>query len=360
MLDKCSLLLSNFDKLRQLFTLYGLRPADYWRGFHDTEHPDVEDALEKTFELFEDGMFDFTLNTTVSSLIEFFCGREVGEKRDNCTKRIKMLIAFEDYFILYQEDVLDPNLWTKSPITTKYPEVHDILDDDNLFDLSRAQVRDDERVQYKADVFFYHPALSFHFLREFLDFCHRDATCARKIALDPRRILPAREYPIRLLEAYWFGPKFNLGKIDDRIHGIELAVHTRPPNSRRNLLSSKLDRTEFMWSMRDNLKTLQVEELIPIDKDNLAKRLIVRYIHTIRDVDQHAFIHLDGAIRIYSPEGYIHRFSSKLSDHPNSDGYFKLFRIDGKIPEQDWIDLIANFFSGNELIHEYFGQPLEE
>jgi len=122
----------------------------------------------------------------------------------------------------------------------------------------------------------------------------------------------------------------------------------------------KLDRTEFMWSMGGDLKTLQIEELVPHDEAKPAKRIATRYIHTIRDTANHAFIHLDGAVRWYSPENYGLRFHSKLSDHPDPDGYYKLFRVDGKIANQDWIDLIANFFSGNELIHEYFGQPMRE
>jgi hypothetical protein len=165
---------------------------------------------------------------------------------------------------------------------------------------------------------------------------------------------------MRLLEDYWFGPKFNLDDIDGRIHGIELTVHTRLPDSYLNMLPGKLNRTEFMWSMRGDLKTLQIEELVPLNDTELARRIAVRYIHTIRDTVNHAFVHLDGAIRWYSPENYIFRFDTKLSNRPNPDGYYKLFRVDGNITNQDWIDLIANFFSGNELIHEYFGQPMKE
>jgi hypothetical protein len=122
----------------------------------------------------------------------------------------------------------------------------------------------------------------------------------------------------------------------------------------------RLARTEFMWSIRENLKTLQIEEIVPFDEKKPVKRIAVKYVHTIRDTASHAFVHLDGAIRWYSSENYALRFETKLSNHPNSDGYYKLFRIDGEISDQDWTDLIANFFSGNELIHEYFGQPMKE
>jgi hypothetical protein len=354
--EKRIALLSAFNELSRLLVLHGTRPADFWRGFKNELYPEIQNVLEKAFELYDDSLVELPIDIDLDTVEQLLCETKHGEERTQCIKRIRMLVALDEYMILHQDNLLDPQLWNQSPLLAKYPEIRSILDEDGLFDIANAQMVDSERVRYQDDVFFFHPELTFHFLQEFSRFCSAEGKCKKRVALDPRRILPARHYPIRLLEAYWYGPKFNLDDVDAQIHGIEFTVHARMPDSPRRLLGAHLERTEFMWSMQDNLKTLQIEELVAIEEN--SARVKTRYIHTIRDVTRHTFVHLDGAIRWYSHENYLRRFDDKLSNHPNADGYFKLFRIDGELSDQDWLDLIANYYSGNELIHEYFGQPM--
>lgn len=348
-----------FKQLTEWFVLYDLSPNQFLRSFVCKEYPFIEATLRKAFEVYDNSILtELELNANYLQLADFWC-QDVTKEKDLCLKQVRMLLQLNLYKIHHQEDLLDPNLWNHSPITAKYPEFSDFLDDDHLFDLAKAQIIDNDKVQYKSDLLFYHPGLSHHFRREFLSFCLNETNCDKKIALDPRRMVPAKRYPKRLLLDYWFGPQFNIEDIDDRIYGIQMTSHGRRQDSYLNSISP-LDRTEFMWSMRNNLKTLQIEELVPtnIDKYQAIKRIAVRYIHSIRDTERQSFVHLDGAIRYYLPENYANRFHSKLTDHPNADGYYKLFRIDGMIPNQMWIDLIANYYSDNELIHEYFGQPI--
>jgi hypothetical protein len=345
-------LLLIFDELAYQLMLYGRHPIDYMYDFNDEENPKITAAFERAFDLYNDSIFD-ELDQDQKILLNELCGDE------QCRKRLKLIFALGDYIAEHRDNVLDAALWERSPILQKYPKIQPLLDEDFLFDTSNVFSLDHDKIQYEKDVLFYHPFIPYEFRREFDKFYRSDShNCKKKIALDPRRILPAKEYPLSLQEAYWYGPKFNLEKVDAAIHGIELTVHLRPIDSLRNLFSLKLDKTEFMWSKRGSLKTLQIEEIVQGSKTESDETVTVRYIHTIRDIQLHAFIHLDGAIRSYLSANYSERLANKLSAHPNSDGYFKLFRIDGTIPDQDWVDLIAKFFSGNELIHEYFGQPM--
>jgi hypothetical protein len=356
--DRRSLLFNVFDELTNLLTQYGLSTIDCSSGLCEDLFPEVKAAWDKALELYQDDLVEFKGDPELAHLEEFCCGDKIGREKDLCIKQLRMIVALEDYMAKYREDILAPELWEKSPITAKYPDFYSLLDHDLLFDIATAQSIDEDKIRYKSDLLFYHPKLDYHFLKQFLALYQENTTCTKRIALDPRRILPARKFPVQLREAYWYGPKFNLDNVDDPIYGIEFTVHARLPDSPKNILGLKLDRTEFLWSMKNNQKTLQVEEVIPLDNKNPPGRVAVRYIHTIRDVERHTFVHLDGAIRWYLPENYTCRFKDKLSNHPNADGYLKMFRIDGDISNQDWIDLIANFYSGNELIHEYFGQPM--
>ena len=356
--ERHSRLFSALENLSALLTQYGLRPADLWNGLSD-EYPELQNSWEKAFDLYDDDLVNLVFDAKLISLEKYFCEDKAEGDKSRCVKRVRMLVTLEDYMAAHQDDLLNVHLWEKSPITIKYPKVHSILDDDRLFDVSEAKSLEEDRLGYENDLFFYHPALSHHFRQQFLAFCEGEVGCAKKIALDPRKMLPARKYPTPILADYWYGPKFNLTQVDEPIHGIELTVHTRLPDSKRNLVGLRLDRTEFLWSLRENLKTLQIEEIVPFDEKEHTRRVAARYIHTIRDIEHQTFTHLDGAIRWYLPSNYVRRCATKLSDHPDADGYFKLFRIDGEIPNQDWLDLIANFFSGNELIHEYFGQPMQ-
>ena len=325
---------------------------------NDTYYPGLQAAWNNVLSLYDDSLVDLAPDVNRDVLEREFCKEKLGDEREHCIRIIRMTAALEAHITKCSESMFNSALWDKSPIIAKYPNVRTSLDDDGLIGLDAFARYDSDKLQYGNDYVFYHPALNYHFVRRFKRFVDGNNQCVGKIAVDPRRMVSVHEYPVRLLEAYWYGPHFNLEDIDDQIHGMVFTVHSRLPDSKRNMLN-KLDRTEFMWSMKGKYKTLQIEEIVPIGVDH-PHFVSVRYIHTMRDVERHAFIHLDGAMRSYTPEGYMSRYRSKLTSHPEPDQRFKLFRVDGDIRDQEWVDLIADFYAGNELIHEYFGQPMTE
>lgn len=79
-----------------------------------------------------------------------------------------------------------------------------------------------------------------------------------------------------------------------------------------------------------------------------------RYVHSERDTQKRVLRHLDGAVKVYLPDNYSDRFNSNIPTEAKSHVKIKLFRVDGNIVVDDWIELISFFFKSNEMIIEYF------
>ncbi|MBX3150419.1 hypothetical protein KF728_09745 [Candidatus Obscuribacterales bacterium] len=124
-----------------------------------------------------------------------------------------------------------------------------------------------------------------------------------------------------------------------------------------------LSRVEIMWSRRENLKTIQIEELMEPDsyKFEDCDEIPIMYLHSIWNCEKRRFVHLDGAVKGYARPVYDKRLEvpmNKFSLRANS--YRKLFRIDASLQVNEWADLITKFFYLNELIVEYFSAILSD
>lgn len=163
--------------------------------------------------------------------------------------------------------------------------------------------------------------------------------------------MPLNAYE-RLMECdTWYGPGFDREKLDDP-NATGVTVVKRNPNSLFPL-DNNLDRTEFFWSSRDGIKTLQVEEISNLDYAFDQYRLN-RYLHAERDTKRQVLRHVDGAVKVYIDTEYQERFNSRLPDEPRSYRKIKLWRIDGDLDVSVWLALTALFFKHNEMIIEYF------
>ena len=134
-----------------------------------------------------------------------------------------------------------------------------------------------------------------------------------------------------------------------------VTVHQRVSADPVLELNLPLLRTEFMWSYRRGIKTVQIEELVPttiFHKDR--ERISNRYLHAIWDTHRRCFSHTDGAIRTYGKDVYDARLyiDIKGSREIKMD-YLKLFRVDAHLPPKVWSDLVVRYFYQNELVLEY-------
>jgi hypothetical protein len=166
----------------------------------------------------------------------------------------------------------------------------------------------------------------------------------------------------------WFGSPFNK-KIENISDGV---AKLKPPivDKEDGLLFSIIDdlfsnvySLDIMWyTTKDNIKVFQAEEfknssiIIEVNGINYYP---VRYIHAEFDIRNGYFRHFDGAVQLYTKEEYElrkdknfnYKVKGKEQIKPNS---IKLFKMNGEVSIEIWIEFISHFFSGNPLVMEYF------
>lgn len=160
----------------------------------------------------------------------------------------------------------------------------------------------------------------------------------------------------------WFGAPFEkeIINIKDGISKL------RPPlDIEETLLKSIFNHKyslDIKWNTTGNIKTFQALEFNQEDITvELHKEVYhpVKYIHAEFNIKNNVFQHFDGAIHFYTPEEYKSRRDSDFNYIYKNTTTIKakskkIFRLDGKIPQNIWLDLTCHFFAGNPLIIEYF------
>lgn len=149
----------------------------------------------------------------------------------------------------------------------------------------------------------------------------------------------------------WNGALFDPNRLDDP-NETGVTVIKRNKDSLFEL-TKELERTELFWSIQNQIKTFQVEEIS--ETENVFGHYhFNKYLHSERDIHKKQFIHFDGAVKVYLSDSYKSRYESIIPKHAKAHKKTKLFRIDGSIELQTWIDLICLFYKGNEMIIKYF------
>jgi hypothetical protein len=177
------------------------------------------------------------------------------------------------------------------------------------------------------------------------------------VALNTAHCAPAAETMSIFEEDYWYGPPFSVEGVDDPTK-FGLTRHwTQPPGEP---LHYPIASTDFLWQVDEpHLKSLQIEEsYYPWDRESDYQAghpwFVNRYVHSIRDIKRRTFVHLDGAVKLFAKDGY-EPTPAKPRPKRSALSYKKVFRVDGDISDDDWMQLVAHFFKSNDHIHEYFG-----
>ena len=249
----------------------------------------------------------------------------------------------------------------QSIVLQTYPEIRDYLDKDGLVYISDRFTLLEGGIAYKDHILHYHQLLregysanpNYDFLRRFSRYyAQTKDTNQFRIAIDHQRLMPKNYYTSFLQKDAWFGPRFDKAKIDDP-NAIGLTVQLRVKPSIFDLSSYGLHRTEFYWTHRRGIKSFEIEE-ISSDDSTFDSYYFDRYIHSERDIERRILRHFDGAVKAYPVDSYRQRLCSKIPREPKCNAKIKLFRIDGNIDLNVWMDLLAHFYKGNEMIIEYF------
>jgi len=181
------------------------------------------------------------------------------------------------------------------------------------------------------------------------------------IAIDSNRVHINVDNRMYIEEDTWFGPKFNkdISQIEDGI------AHLRPSAGIDDFsLSFCFNDTyslDIKWETKNGVKSFQAEEFktdkVKI-KDNGIEYFPARYIHAEFDLKKNIFRHFDGAIHFYSLEEYFNRRDCDFNYNAKNDYKIKtaskkLFKFNGDIKVETWIEYSGHFLTGNPLLIEY-------
>jgi len=311
------------------------------------------------------------LEQLVKEATDFLAAMTEGEVNiltDELPSRIKMYLdsssglstvgrSPERIALYYVAAQVDKTFWSLKEVVTgdlaeskvlkRFPELSHRLDNDGLLLLDDITSAFDGGIEYKGHILQFHQFfrrgfqsnLNFNFLGHFLQYYRETkGTNQFRIALDLDRYTPATLYEQAIEKDVWYGPRFDPKKLDDR-NAIGLTILKRIKPSLFDLIA-KLDRTEFYWSYKNGIKTLEIEELSYRDLlfDSYS---INRYAHTERNVQTQKLVHFDGAAKVYLKDTYPQRMQSNFPREPRAYKKIKLFRVDGDIHIDEWTTLLA-------------------
>ena len=182
------------------------------------------------------------------------------------------------------------------------------------------------------------------------------------IAIDLDRERIDTEGPILIEEDTWYG-----GKFSEEVASIKDGVnHLRPPqyldDFELDFFYASAFSLDICWYSYESIKVFQALEFkqpnVTIEMDG-ERYFPVRYVHAEYDSDSGHFRHFDGALQFYTEAEYyerrINNFNSKLKgEYQVKSQSKKLFKINGALTVDDWINFTSHFFAKNPLMLEYF------
>ncbi len=160
----------------------------------------------------------------------------------------------------------------------------------------------------------------------------------------------------------WYGAPFskNISTISDGL------AKSSPPldleSSHISFLFNDAHSLNVIWNTKDGVKSFQAEEFKTEDvKIQIDGQFFypARYIHAEYELDKQQFRHFDGAVHLYTEDEYYRRRDYDFNYNSKGNGHIKaksvkIFKMNGIIDVDTWVDYCCQFCSGNPLILEYF------
>jgi len=274
---------------------------------------------------------------------------------------------FQAFIFAFKLDVgilFEPNIVIKKVCSLEFDEDNLLIGPKNKLKFKKEGILiENYLINYSPSLSIYNLALSGGFFDQLIKYYYSHKCDYFGIAIDKDLLLEQRYYKYIFTKAYIRGSKGISIKILQNDNFPEdpsgtvteyLRIHNDPSKE----LILPLLKIQVMWSYRNGIKTVQIEELVPANTRFFKEEEFIanRYIHSRWDVNKKKITHFDGAVRLYEKTNY-HRRIENNSDlkHVNiKANYKKLFRIDTEMDLSSWCDLTSRFFYENELIGEYF------
>lgn len=160
----------------------------------------------------------------------------------------------------------------------------------------------------------------------------------------------------------WYGAKFNkeISQIPDGIS--KLVPPPELDETDVEFFFGNVKALNIKWTSSKGIRTFVAEEfkcekeVIMVDGEKYHP---VRYIHSEYDLQRQCFIHLDGAVHLYTAEEYALMEYADMNYNQKSrvnvkSGSVKLFKMNGAIDIETWQLYVSQFFCQDPLIFEYF------
>ncbi len=119
---------------------------------------------------------------------------------------------------------------------------------------------------------------------------------------------------------------------------------------------------DVKWSESDEIKTFQSLELktedVQLEIDGQSY-FPARYLHAEFDITTNCFRHFDGAVQFFLRDEYFQRrdsdfnMTAKNADHIKARSK-KVFKLNGPLKADLWVELCCQFYAANPLTFEYF------
>lgn len=160
----------------------------------------------------------------------------------------------------------------------------------------------------------------------------------------------------------WYGAPF-----DEDIRNIKPGtVKLRPPldlaSRHVSFFFADAYCLDIKWSASDGIKSFQALELktesVRVEIDGVPY-FPARYLHAEFDLAARCFRHFDGAIQLFSEAEYFRRRDSDFNMPMKELGHIKarskkVFKINGPLRTEDWVEFCCHFYAANPLTFEYF------
>jgi hypothetical protein len=321
---------------------------------------------------------------THDELVKEYLLKKMAEEKETLATHSKLIQEFKLYCGIRGLDLQDENFryFETVGIIAQYPDLLKVIcpeleiDKEGLCDLDHL-LRDTKRNPYFAGTIHmgnFKILASHYFRRRYFDrnnyspyfiplyWGHASETYNRSILLDNNRVRIDVDGPIHFERDTWYGAKF-----DENISCIpDGNVKLRPPGYlTQDHISSFFGSAysiDIKWDTKFAIKTFQLEEFkteeVTLNKEGMIMHP-VRYVHAEYDMTTNCFRHFDGALHFYTPDDYIGRRDSDFNyntkhGHQIKTESVKLFKLNGQIPVEIWVELTSHYLHGDPLIHEYF------
>ncbi len=160
----------------------------------------------------------------------------------------------------------------------------------------------------------------------------------------------------------WYGAPFN-----EDIDKVPLGIgKLRPPSDLEeayvDFFFAKAYCLDFKWSQQGQIKTFQALEMKSVEAQlflNGEQYFPARYLHAEFDLSTGSFRHFDGAVQLFRGGEYFQRRDSDFNVNAKYLSQVKarskkLFKLNGQVSVNTWVELCCHFFTGNPLVFEYF------